>query len=116
MRAGAHRESNFFFINIGHYAAFDGLSESEIKISDGTTWDQKMVKIQNGKKWQKKILQKNRSGCRQYFNSCRSILHPNEKFLETKMIREKRSTNPLSWRQFGRGHCNRGRDPMEIPS
>jgi hypothetical protein len=74
-----------------------------------------MVKIQNGKKWQKKILQKNRSGCRQYFNSCRSILHPNEKFLETKMIREKRSTNPLSLRRFGRGHCNRGRDPMEIP-
>jgi hypothetical protein len=75
-----------------------------------------MVKIQNGKKWQKKILQKNRSGCRQYFNSCRSILHPNEKFLETKMIREKRSTNPLSLSQFGEPSVFCGRDPMEIPS
>ncbi len=50
MRAGAHRESKFFFINIGHDAVFDGLSESDIKISDGATWDQKMVKIQNDKK------------------------------------------------------------------
>ena len=36
----------------------------------------------------------------QYFNSCRSILRPNEKFLETKMISERRSTNAVSLKQF----------------
>ena len=49
----------------------------------------------------------------QYFNSCRSILDPNENFLETKMISEKSSTNHVSSTLFGGGHCNRGRDPME---
>jgi hypothetical protein len=42
-----------FFGNIGHDAVFDWLSESEIRISDDSTWDQIMVKIRNEKKWQK---------------------------------------------------------------
>ena len=45
MKAGADRESNFFFINIGHDAVFSRLSESGIKISADVTWNQKMVKI-----------------------------------------------------------------------
>jgi hypothetical protein len=64
---------------------------------------------------EKIFCKKNRSVCRQYFNSCRSILGPNEKFLETKMISEKSATNSVSLRRFERGHCNRGRDPMGIP-
>jgi len=56
MRTGAHRESKFFFIDIGHDAVFDGLYEPEIKISDGATSNRKMVKIRNGKKiFSKKI-------------------------------------------------------------
>ena len=51
----------------------------------------------------------------QYFKSCRLILNANEKFLEIKMIRERRSTNPGSLTRFGSGHCNRGTDSMEIP-
>jgi hypothetical protein len=31
------------------------------------------------------------------------------------MISERRSTNPVSLTRFGSGHCNGGRDPMEIP-
>jgi hypothetical protein len=50
MRADAYRGSKFFFGNIGHDAVFDGLSESEIRISDTSIWDQKMVTIQNDKK------------------------------------------------------------------
>ncbi len=50
MRADAHRESKIFSLTIGHDAVFHGLSGSGIKISDGATWDQKMVKIQNGEK------------------------------------------------------------------
>jgi hypothetical protein len=58
MRAGAHRKSKFFFINTGHDAVFDGLYESEIKISDGATWNQKMIKIQNDKKMTKRFFAK----------------------------------------------------------
>ena len=50
MRAGARRGLKFFSKNIGHDAVFDGLSESEIKISDGATQNQKIVKIQGDKK------------------------------------------------------------------
>ena len=46
-------DRNFYFIYTGHDRVFDGLSESEIEISDGTTWNQKLVKIQNGKKMAK---------------------------------------------------------------
>jgi hypothetical protein len=53
MRTGAYRESKFFFGNIGHDTVFDGLSESEIRISDSSTRDQKMVTIQNDKNRQK---------------------------------------------------------------
>jgi hypothetical protein len=49
----------------------------------------------------------------QYFNSYRSILDPNENFLESKMISERSSTNPISLTLFGGGNCNRSRDPME---
>jgi len=117
MRAGAHRESKFFFINIEHDAVFDGLSESDIEISDDATWDQKMVKIQNDKNHEKIFCKKIAVGVVRILTAAAVFFSdPNENFLETKMISEKSSTNPLSLRRSRRSHCNCGRDPMEIPS
>jgi len=67
--------------------------------------ERKMVKIQSD---EKRFLKKIAVSVAQYFNSCRSILDPNEKFLETKMISEKSSRNSISLRRFGGGHCYRG--------
>jgi hypothetical protein len=58
-------------------------------------------------KWQKIAktgLAKTAMSVAQYFNSCRSILDPNENFLETEMISERSSTNPISLTLFGDGH------------
>ena len=106
----------FFPIHIGGDAVFNGLSESGIKSSDGATWNRKIVKIKNDKKWRKIFLQKKRSNCHQYFKSCRSILDPNETFLETKMISEKSSTNPISLSQFWEPSVFCDRDPKEYPN
>ena len=69
---------------------------------------EKWSKYKMGKNGENRFTQKIAVSVTQYFNSCRSILHPNENFLETKMISEKCSTNPASLTRFGSGHCNGG--------
>ena len=103
----------FFPRNTGYDAVFDGLSESEIKISDGQNWTKKFSKFKITKNGKNRFSETIIVSVGQFFNSCRSLLHPNEKFLEIKMISERRSTNSVSLKPFGEGHCNRGRDPME---
>jgi hypothetical protein len=66
--------------------------------------------VQHGtKKWAKYKMTKNDKNrfsekivvsVAHYFNSWDSSLHPNEKFLETKMISERSSTNAVSLSQF----------------
>ena len=76
---------------------------------------EKCSKYKMRKNGENRFTQKIAVSVTQYFNSCRSNLHPNENFLETKMISEKCSINPANLTRFGSGHCNGGRDPMEIP-
>ena len=93
MHIGNH---NFCFVNIRYDAVFNGLSESVIKISAGVTLTEKWSKYKMTKNSEKRFFKKIAVSVAQYFNFCRSILNANEKFLETKMISERRSTNTVS--------------------